>query len=202
MALPCVSSRAAANRHEVVARRRAVFLDRDGVINRSIVREGKPYAPLSLEALEILPGVTEALTSLRSAGWLNIVVTNQPDVGAGRLPRATAEAMSAYLLEKLPIDAVKVCFHTENERCRCRKPKPGLLLDAAQEFEVDLGRSYMIGDRWKDVGAAHAAGCKALFVDYGYAEPRPEQPYLPVKSLTAAAELILRFPNVLPGEGA
>jgi D-glycero-D-manno-heptose 1,7-bisphosphate phosphatase len=186
----------------VVGPRRAVFLDRDGVINRSIVRDGKPYAPLSLEALEILPGVEDALLSLRSVGFLNIIVTNQPDVGAGKLPRETAEAMSAHLLETLPIDAVKVCFHTEDERCRCRKPKPGLLLDAAQEFEVDLGRSYMIGDRWKDVGAAHAAGCQALFVDYGYAERRPEPPYLPVKSLTAAAELILRFPNVLPGEGA
>ena len=202
MALPRVASRAAEDRHQVVAPRRAVFLDRDGVINRAIVRGGKPYAPLSLEGLEILPGVADALTSLRSAGWLNIVVTNQPDVGAGKLARATADAMSAYLLEKLPIDAVKVCFHTEKDHCRCRKPMPGLILDAAAEFELDLGKSYMVGDRWRDVGAAHAAGCQALFIDYGYSEQRPEPPYLPVESLAAASGLILRFSNVLPGEGA
>ena len=176
----------------MVGRRRAVFLDRDGVINRSIVRGGKPYAPTSLETLEILPGVAEALLSLRSVGYLNIVVTNQPDVGAGKLPRATADAMSAYLMEELAIDAVKVCFHTEEDKCRCRKPMPGLLLAAAAEFYVDLGKSYMIGDRWRDVGAAHAAGCQALFVDYGYAERRPEPPYLLVESLAKAAVLILR----------
>ena len=176
----------------MVGRRRAVFLDRDGVINRSIVTDGKPYAPTSLETLEILPGVPEALLSLRSVGYLNIVVTNQPDVGAGKLSRATADAMSAYLLERLAIDAVKVCFHTEKDNCRCRKPMPGLLLDAAAEFDVDLGKSYMIGDRWRDVGAAHAAGCQALFLDYGYAERRPEPPYLLVESLAKAAVLILR----------
>jgi len=192
MALPRVPSRAAENRHEVVGRRRAVFLDRDGVINRSIVRDGKPYAPASLEALEILPGVAQALLSLRSASYLNIVVTNQPDVGAGKLSRATADAMSAYLMEKLAIDAIRVCFHTESDSCQCRKPKPGLLLDAAAEFDVDLGRSYMVGDRWRDVGAAHAAGCRALFVDYGYAEQRPEPPYVPVESLAKAAVFILR----------
>jgi len=176
----------------VVGQRRAVFLDRDGVINRSIVRAGKPYAPDSIEGLQILPGVKEALASLRNNGYLNIVVTNQPDVGAGKLPRATAEAMSAHLMETLPIDAVKVCFHTENDHCRCRKPMPGLLLDAAAEFHVDLGNSYMVGDRWRDVGAAHAAGCQALFVDYAYSEQRPKPPYLPVESLAHAATLILR----------
>jgi len=192
MALPGVASRAAENRHQVVARRRAVFLDRDGVINRSIVRNGRPYAPESVEALEILPGVEEALLSLKSVGFLNIVVTNQPDVGAGKLKRATADAMSAYLLETLAIDAVKVCFHTETDRCRCRKPKPGLILDAATEFDIDLGRSYMVGDRWRDVGAAHAAGCQAVFVDYGYEEQRPEPPFVPVESLAKAALLILQ----------
>lgn len=156
------------------------------------MRNGRPYAPDSLEALDILPGVEEALLSLRSVGYLNIVVSNQPDVGAGKLPRATVDAMSAYLMEKLPIDAVNVCFHTEEDRCRCRKPMPGLLLDAAAQFNVDLGRSYMVGDRWRDIGAAHAAGCTALFIDYSYAEKRPDAPYIPVKSLANAAALIVQ----------
>jgi D-glycero-D-manno-heptose 1,7-bisphosphate phosphatase len=192
MALPRVAPGAPANRHEVVGARRAVFLDRDGVLNRAIVRDGKPYAPRSLEALEILPGVAEALQHLREAGFLNVVVTNQPDVGAGTLSRASAEAMNAQLVEKLAIDAVKACFHTEEDNCACRKPKPGMIIEAAAQLGVDVSRSYMVGDRWRDVAAAQAAGCRALFIDYRYAERRPEQPYVPVKSLAEAATFVLR----------
>ena len=192
MALPGFTSRAAANRDEVVARRRAVFLDRDGVINRAIVRDGKPYAPQSVAALEILPGVPEALDRLRSAGYLNVIVTNQPDVGAGKLARSTVEAMHLHLRNKLPIDTVKVCYHTEEENCDCRKPRPGMILDAASEFAIDLGKSYLVGDRWRDVEAAQAAGCRALFIDYAYSEKKPDKPYVAVNSLAEAALLILR----------
>jgi D-glycero-D-manno-heptose 1,7-bisphosphate phosphatase len=191
MALPGVASGAANRSHEVVGRR-AVFLDRDGVINRAIVRDGKPYAPQSVAALEILPGVPEALERLRAAGFLNIVVTNQPDVGSGKLPRAVVEAMHAHLQKTLPIDAVKVCYHTDVENCACRKPKPGMILDAARELTIDLGKSYLVGDRWRDVGAAHAAGCRAFFIDCQYAERAPDGPYVPVNSLAEAAQLILR----------
>jgi D-glycero-D-manno-heptose 1,7-bisphosphate phosphatase len=176
----------------VVARRRAVFLDRDGVINRAIVRDGKPYAPQSVAALEILPGVPEALDRLRAAGYLNVIVTNQPDVGAGKLARSTVEAMHLHLRNKLPIDTVKVCYHTEEENCDCRKPRPGMILDAASEFAIDLGKSYLVGDRWRDVEAAQAAGCRALFIDYAYSEKKPDKPYVAVNSLAEAALLILR----------
>jgi D-glycero-D-manno-heptose 1,7-bisphosphate phosphatase len=176
----------------VVGGRRAVFLDRDGVLNRSIVRDGKPYAPASVEALEILPGVADALQRLREAGFLNVVVTNQPDVGAGTLSRTTAEAMNTWLIEKLAVDAVKVCFHTEKDDCACRKPRPGMIIEAAEQLGIDLSKSYMLGDRWRDVAAAQAAGCQALFIDHCYAERRPEPPYVPVKSLAEAATFILR----------
>jgi D-glycero-D-manno-heptose 1,7-bisphosphate phosphatase len=192
MALPRVASGVTANRNEVVGERRAVFLDRDGVINRAIVRGGKPYSPQSVDALEILPGVAEALERLRSAGYLNIVVTNQPDVGSGKLPRSSVEAMHAHLQAKLAIDVFKVCYHTDAENCECRKPKPGMILDAAQEFAIDLGKSYLVGDRWRDVGAAQAAGCRALFIDYGYSEQTPDKPYVAVNSLAEAAQFILR----------
>jgi D-glycero-D-manno-heptose 1,7-bisphosphate phosphatase len=190
--LPRVTPNAAADRHEVVGARRAVFLDRDGVLNRSIVRGGKPYAPQSVEAIEVLPGVEQALQQLRQAGFLNVVVTNQPDVGTGKLARAVADAMNARLAAMLPIDAVKVCYHRDEENCRCRKPKPGLIVDAAQDLGIDVSKSFMVGDRWRDVGAAQAAGCPALFIDYGYSETRPEQPYVPVKSLADAAGFILK----------
>lgn len=173
--------------------RRAVFLDRDGVLNRAIVRKGKPYPPDSLSELEILPGVAEALKGLRAAGFLNIVVTNQPDVATGKQRRDVVEAINAHLVEKLTLDAVKVCYHSDADNCACRKPKPGMLLEAARELDIDLGGSFLVGDRWRDVEAGRAAGCRVLlFVDYGYQEKRPGNPYVSVKSLAEATALILQ----------
>ena len=172
--------------------RRAVFLDRDGVLNRAIVRDGKPYPPDTLEQLEILPGVSDALSALRAAGFLNIVVTNQPDVATGKQRREVVEVMHARLVEKLAIDAVKVCYHADRDNCACRKPKPGMLLEAAREMGVNLKTSYLVGDRWRDVEAGRAAGCRVLYIDYGYAEKKPEKPYDSVKSLAEAATFILR----------
>ena len=192
MALPRFKPGAPAERDEVVAKRRAVFLDRDGVLNESIVRDGKPYAPTSLIGFKLLPGVDEAVQALRQAGFLTVVVTNQPDVATGKARREDIDAIHRELVQKVPVDAVKVCFHSDAEQCACRKPRAGLLLEAADELGIDLAASFMIGDRWKDIEAAHAAGCTALFVDYRYLERRPDPPYLEVKSLPEAAALILR----------
>lgn len=189
--MPRFQPGAAAERYEVVAKRRAVFLDRDGVLNEAIVREGKPYAPASLAGFKLLPGVKDALQLLREAGFLNVVVTNQPDVANGKARREDIDAIH-HELQKLPIDAVKVCFHADAEQCACRKPRAGLLLEAADALCIDMAASFMVGDRWRDVGAAHAAGCTALFVDYRYLERRPDPPYIEVKSLPEAAALILR----------
>lgn len=171
--------------------RRAVFLDRDGVINRAIVRNGRPYPPDTLEALEILPGVADALQKLRAAGFLNIIVTNQPDVATGKQRREIVEAMHEHLFRGLPLDAVKACYHAEADNCSCRKPRPGMLLDAAGEFGIDLRKSFLVGDRWRDVATAQAAGCQAYFIDFAYAEKIPEKPYVTVESLPVAVALIL-----------
>lgn len=173
------------------ALRRAVFLDRDGVINRAIVRDGKPYPPQSLAELEILPGVADALELFRAAGYLNVVVTNQPDVGAGKQRREVVEAINAFIVENLSIDAVKVCYHVAADHCECRKPKPGMLLEAARELGLDLSASYLVGDRWRDIDAGQAAGVQCFFIDYAYGEKRPDKPYVAVKSLPDAAALIL-----------
>lgn len=159
------------------------------------MREGKPYAPRSLRELEILPGVREALSALRAAGFLNVVVTNQPDVASGALARKTLDAMHAALCERLPIDDVRVCGHADADNCSCRKPKPGMLLDAARELSIDLERSFMVGDRWRDIAAAQAAGCPALFIDYRYAEKTPDKPYVAVESLAEAVAIILGSVN-------
>lgn len=171
--------------------RRAVFLDRDGVINRAIVREGKPYPPADLAALEILPGVPEALRALHHAGLLLIVVTNQPDVARGTTPQHVVEAINSHLAATLPIDEFRTCYHDSGDGCDCRKPLPGALLHAARLHGIELGNSYMVGDRWRDIEAGQRAGCKTIFIDYGYDEKQPESVDYRVSTLGEAATIIL-----------
>jgi D-glycero-D-manno-heptose 1,7-bisphosphate phosphatase len=171
--------------------RQAVFLDRDGVINRAEVREGKPYPPANMSVMEILPGVPAALQALHIAGWMLIVVTNQPDVARGRTPRAVVEAINTHLYQTLPIDEFRTCYHDSGDGCDCRKPLPGALLAAAREHHIDLGRSFMVGDRWSDIEAGKRAGCKTVFIDYAYAENQPELCDYKVQSLQEAATIIL-----------
>ena len=173
--------------------RRAVFLDRDGVINRALERDGKPYPPTSLAEFEILPGVAEACAKLKQAGFLLVVATNQPDVGRGTLAQSVVEAIHAHMCKLLPIDRAEVCYHPGKgaSDCDCRKPKPGMLLRAARELGIDLAQSWMVGDRWRDVDCGHAAGCRTVFIDYGYAEALRQIPDFQVKNLLAAAQVIL-----------
>ena len=170
---------------------RAVFLDRDGVINRALVRNGRPFPPASLAELEVLPGTADALNRLRAAGFRLVVVTNQPDVARGRTTRAAVEALHAALEAQLPLDEFRVCYHDDRQRCDCRKPAPGLLLAAARESGLDLSCSFIIGDRWRDIEAGRRAGCQTVFIDYGYSEEQPSAPVARVKSLAEGAEFVL-----------
>ena len=171
--------------------RPAVFLDRDGVINANLERDGKPVAPTTLEDFRFLPGVEDAVRRLKEAGYLVIVCTNQPDVATGRTLRATVEAMHDLVRAKLKVDDIKICFHTDADRCDCRKPKPGMILTAAQEYSIDLPRSYFVGDRWRDVAAGRSAGCLTIFVEHGFEQEGPNEPDHVVTSLSEAANLIL-----------
>lgn len=171
--------------------RRAVFLDRDGVINRVVLREGKPYPPANLAEMQILPGVKQALEELSQAGYLLIVVTNQPDVARGTATMEVVEEINNYLAATLPIDEFRTCYHDSGDECQCRKPRPGALLAAADLHGIDLAQSYMVGDRWRDTEAGRQAGCKTIFIDYGYAEKQPEFVNYRVASLLEAACIIL-----------
>jgi D-glycero-D-manno-heptose 1,7-bisphosphate phosphatase len=172
--------------------RPAVFLDRDGVINRAVVRDGKPFPPSGVEELEVLPGVASALLDLKAHGFDLFVVTNQPDVARGTQTRAAIEAIHQALASSLSIDDIFVCYHDDADRCACRKPQPGLLLEAQRKHHIDLSRSFIVGDRWRDIDAGHAAGCKAILIDYGYRESKPAQPpEATVRSLREAADWII-----------
>jgi D-glycero-D-manno-heptose 1,7-bisphosphate phosphatase len=181
---------------------RAVFLDRDGVLNRAIVRDGKPYPPATLEEFEILPGITEALRKLSAAGFLLIVATNQPDVARGLQRREIVEAMHRRLREALPLDDIKVCYEVDGPTSTCYKPRPGMLLAAALDHRIDLARSYVVGDRWRDVGAGKAVGCFTIFIDRGYNEPLTERPDAVSADLPSAAAIILNRLYIASARGA
>lgn len=171
--------------------KRAVFLDRDGVINPSVVRDGKPYPPQTLEEFQILPGVKEACARLKAAGYYLFVATNQPDVGRATQTREVVEAMHAVMRKLLPLDGVEVCYHSGREPCPCRKPAPGMLVSAAARFGIDLHLSFMVGDRWRDIDCGAAAGCHTVFIDRGYQEALRAIPEFKAVDLSGAADWIL-----------
>ena len=169
---------------------KAAFLDRDGVINRAVVRHGRPSPPASLEEVEILPGVMEAIARLRGAGYAVVVVTNQPDIARGMTTAAAVDAIHDYLRRELGLGDIRVCPHDDADACRCRKPKPGLLLRPPR---YDLKTSVMIGDRWRDIEAGRAAGCGvSILVDYHYDEVVAQPPDARVGSLAEAVDWVLQ----------
>jgi D-glycero-D-manno-heptose 1,7-bisphosphate phosphatase len=171
---------------------RAVFLDRDGVLNEPVVCDGKPYPPAGLDDLKIYPEAARALARLKQAGYLLIVVTNQPDVARGTTPRRVVETINTAIGAALPIDDFLVCWHDDADACACRKPKPGLLLEGAGRHGIDLARSFLIGDRWRDIDAGAAARCRTVLIDRKYRERQPEHaPDFRADSLEAAVEWVL-----------
>ncbi|MDC0033711.1 HAD-IIIA family hydrolase [Alphaproteobacteria bacterium] len=173
--------------------RRAVFLDRDGVLTRAIVRDGRPYAPCVLDDFKIVAEAKPAMTRLKGAGFLLIVVTNQPDLARGQLTENVLAAMNKAMTAALPIDDVFVCgCLEEDENCDCYKPRPGMLHAAAKKWDIALNLSFLIGDRWRDIGAGKAAGCRTVFIDNGYTKDhRPDRPDVEARSLTEACDRII-----------
>jgi D-glycero-D-manno-heptose 1,7-bisphosphate phosphatase len=172
--------------------KRAIFLDRDGVINRAVVRDGRPYPPATVAEFELLSDVEEACARLKAAGFLLVVATNQPDVGRGTQRREDVEAMHENMCARLPIDRVEVCYDPgQGLPSEFRKPAPGMLLRAARVLDIDLAASWMIGDRWRDIDCGAAVGCRTVFIDYGYDEKLRAQPDFRAASLLEAASLIL-----------
>ncbi|MDO9085558.1 MAG: HAD family hydrolase [Anaerolineaceae bacterium] len=149
--------------------RRAVFLDRDGVINKAILKNNKPFPPENIDQFVILENVHELLNKLSNNGYLLFIVTNQPDVSRGTQSQEKVEEIHNFIKISLPIEEIYVCFHDDHENCYCRKPKPGLLFQV-EKYEIDYSNSFMIGDRWRDIGAGLAAGCHTILINYNYFE--------------------------------
>lgn len=171
---------------------RAIFLDRDGVINQAIVRNGTPYPPASLDEVSLVADAAGSLHRLKERGFRLIVVTNQPDVRRGTTSKQMVEQIHAELAAQLPIDDFFVCYHDDGDGCECRKPLPGLLFQAARQYGINLQQSFLIGDRWRDIEAGAAAGCRTVLIDYGYNERKPEHsPDATVPSLGDAVNWIL-----------
>lgn len=178
-------------------KRPAVFLDRDGTLNRQVIRDGRPYPPAKLEEFVLFPDVVEACARLAGAGYALVVATNQPDVGRGTQEQSVVEAMHARLRAWVPqIERVEVCYAPGLDRLappdRRRKPEPGMLLDAAAALGLDLAKSWMVGDRWRDIDCGLRAGVRTVFIDFGYAEELRAAPDFSVKTFAEAATVILR----------
>lgn len=170
---------------------KAIFLDRDGVINKTIIFEGKTYPPKDISELRILPKVKSSLKLLKKKGFLLIVITNQPDVARKKANIKDVETLNQFIMKSLCLDAIFTCYHDESDNCLCRKPKPGNIIKAAEKFNINLKKSFMIGDRWKDIDAGKIAGCKTFFIDYSYNEKQPKNFNYKVESLYEATKIIL-----------
>ncbi len=169
---------------------KAVFLDRDGTLNRAILRGGLPFSAKNVDEVELLPGVTTAVDMFKEMNYMPIIITNQPDVARGFITQRASEEINYLIQEKLKINHSYICFHDDSDNCICRKPKAGLIIQASKELNIDLSRSIMVGDRWKDIMAGQAAGCTSYYIDKEYKEQKPQQPFTVVESLLHAAQIV------------
>ena len=180
--------------------RPAVFLDRDGTLNRQIIRDGRPFPPQRVEEFVLFDGVPEDCARLAAAGYVLVVATNQPDVGRGTQSQDSVEAMHARLQQLVPtIARIEVCYAAGLDKIappdRRRKPEPGMLHDAAAALQLDLSRSWMVGDRWRDIDCGKRAGVRTVFIDFGYTEELHSPPDLTVASFREAVDAILARPR-------
>jgi D-glycero-D-manno-heptose 1,7-bisphosphate phosphatase len=171
--------------------RTAVFFDRDGVLNHAVVKDGKPYPPKNAQEMVLVEKAKELLDKLRAKHFLLICVTNQPDFLRGLRTLENINEMNDKVLKAVELDDLFCCFHDNKDNCNCRQPKPGMLFEAAKKWNIDLEKSFMVGDRNVDIGAGKAAGAKTVFIDYDYVEEKPTTMDFRCKDLVEAVEYIL-----------
>ena len=177
--------------------RRAAFLDRDGVLNKTYLVQGVPRSPTSVDEVVILDGVSEAITRLKVHNFVPVVITNQPDVARGKILLKIVTEMNEFIGKSLGIEHFYVCTHDDQDFCSCRKPSTGLIDRAVSELNLDISNSILVGDRWKDIEAGQKSGCNNFFIDYSYPEKRPNAPFTKVLSLLEAVEIVTGAKNAV-----
>ena len=175
--------------------KRAVFLDRDGVINEPVLENGRAVAPTVLDDFVFIPGIHQFARALRDAGFSIVVVTNQPDVVYKNLDVNVVDSMHALIRSEIPVDDILACFHADKDNCLCRKPKPGMLFSAARDMDLDLGNSFMIGDTWRDMQAGKAANCRTILLNRDFGITRLEAADVVVRNFGEALLHIRQWPH-------
>lgn len=171
-------------------KKRAVFLDRDGVLSEPVIQGNRAYAPLTLDQFRLVEGASGQIQRLRSAGLLCIVFTNQPEVARGHLPPQALDSMHHRLRKEIAVDDVLICVHDTNEGCECHKPQPGMIYEAARKWAIELPASFVIGDRWRDIEAGRTAGCYTVLIDRPYSNCAVAD--ASAANLTEAVEIVLK----------
>ena len=177
---------------QILKMKKAIFLDRDGVLNKVVLREkGKIIgSPKSLKELKLIPNIKKVTLSLKKRGFLLIMITNQPDYLRKKNSKKNILQINYYLKKKLFLDDVFVCFHDDSSKCVCRKPKPGMLFKAKKKHKINLKKSYIIGDRWRDIEAGKKAKCKTILLDHNYKEKIKIKPDFNVKKIIQVLKVI------------
>tara|TARA_B100001250_G_C19474946_1_gene646163 strand:+ start:174 stop:692 length:519 start_codon:yes stop_codon:yes gene_type:complete len=170
--------------------KKAIFLDRDGVLNNVNINNGKPFSPSSFKDFKLLPNVKSTIKKFKLLNYLCIVITNQPDISRGKISKNEVIKMNNFLKKQIEIDDLFVCYHDDDDKCECRKPKPGLLFFAKKKWGIDFEKSYLIGDREKDIFAGNLAGCKTIFIDNDYGEKKPSSQNFTITSLEQSLKII------------
>jgi len=176
-----------------MVKQKCVFLDRDGVLNQPIVINGKPYSPRKLEQFKLYPNIRKSINKLVDLDFLIIVITNQPDVATGHLSIELLKQFNMILFSSIKLTDIFFCTHLERDKCNCRKPKTGMINDAVLRYNIDLDRSFVIGDRWRDIDCGIKSGCKTIFIDYAYDEKLNNNPHAIVGDLSSAVNLIEKW---------
>tara|TARA_B100000530_G_C15725700_1_gene395741 strand:- start:72 stop:614 length:543 start_codon:yes stop_codon:yes gene_type:complete len=174
--------------------KKAIFLDRDGVLVIPIFKNGRSYAPLELNDFKVFPDAKESIKKLKMLGFKIIVITNQPDIHDNILTKEIVDEMNLILKKKVDYDDIEVCYDKIASSPR-RKPNPGMIYDSAQKWNINIKESYLIGDRFSDIEAGIKAGCKGnIFIDYNYtSETSPTKQDYSCSTLSEAANWIFEI---------
>lgn len=174
-------------------KRRAIFLDRDGVINKASFVNGKHRSPMLAGEVELYEDAKSSINKLRKLGFLIFVMTNQPEISRGNLRLEESDAINGVIQKEIEPEEIIVCPHDDSDRCCCRKPLPGMITDLISRYKLNPDTCYLIGDRANDIEAGQAAGVKSIQIDRGYPVDLSPHKLASARSLSGAVRIIQKI---------